>query len=379
MGDKGYRGNVVLVSPKGNQAIRINVPGRHQGGEWGYDENRNWRFLPSGKLELNNVDNVVNDSNRESDKRKRNRQNRRFNRLLSEGWHVATPEELESIGKIEKKNTSLVIGTTQTGNASHGGKHASGEVEDSPNAYKHGKRIRGNRGGRKKKYGRRGNKKRIRLQVQNAGQNGGAGVYSPQPLQPNPALFQSAEESAELLSRLIGRSAKKVKRGVTVDIQRLLVALETGDDPLPALESPDEKSKLRILVTPDCSGSTQSWNGLGQSWSLHLSKLSDTDVIYFENFNGDFWEIQDNEEVKKLIESVDIVIYLGDGDGTDLCQKYASYGATVLALDSYCASYENPRLESAKRIGNGTLYWVVSVSANAPHTWKKGIELCLER
>ncbi len=242
-----------------------------------------------------------------------------------------------------------------------------------------GKKPRGNRGGRKERKQKQGSKPRIRIKVQNAGQNGGAGVYSPQPLQTNPALLKSAEESAEALARLVGRSAKKVKRGVTIDVEKLLVALETGNDPLPALETPDEKPKLRILVTPDCSGSTQSWNGLGQAWALHLSKLPDVDVVYYENFNGEFWEVKENEEVQKLINSVDVVIYLGDGDGTELCRRYTSYGATVVALDSYCASLENPRLTSTEQIGNGTLYWVSSVSAKAPHTWKTGIELCLGR
>ena len=93
--------------------------------------------------------------------------------------------------------------------------------EDSPNAYMDGKKPRGNRGGRKERKQKQGSKPRIRIKVQNAGQNGGAGVYSPQPLQTNPALLKSAEESAEALARLVGRSAKKVKRGVTIDVEKL--------------------------------------------------------------------------------------------------------------------------------------------------------------
>ena len=145
-------------------------------------------------------------------------------------------------------------------------------------------------------------------------------------------------------------------------LRSLLVALETGNDPLPALETPERKAETSYSRYPrTVPVATQSWNGLGQAWALHLSKLPDVDVVYYENFNGEFWEVKENEEVQKLINSVDVVIYLGDGDGTELCRRYTAYGATVVALDSYCASLENPRLTSTEQIGNGTLYWVSSV------------------
>ncbi|HXH26530.1 MAG TPA: hypothetical protein VNG90_01405, partial [Candidatus Acidoferrum sp.] len=169
------------------------------------------------------------------------------------------------------------------------------------------------------------------------------------------------------------------KRGITVDIYRLLVALEVGDNPLPALEAPNHKRKLRILATPDCSGSTQGWNGLGQAWALHLAKLPDVEVVYAANFNGQFFELSSDKATTELIESVDLVLYLGDHDGRQMCEHYASLGATVVALDSYSASVAKPRLATSMALGQGTLYWVDRVSAKEPATWAKAVELCLSR
>lgn len=355
-GRRGYRGKVTLRSPSGG-SVTITVPGRRK-----------------------NYDGSVSLDSWYSYQKTAERQDRIFKRYLSAGWKVFSHDDGE-VGEEEKKNTEIVIGTTQSGSASHGGKHASAEVEDSPNAARQGKRARKCRGGQKHRRNpeRQRSKARVRVQVQNAGQHGSVGVYSPQPLRITPGLLKSAERSAELLAELVGRSHIKVRRGVTVNAEDLLVALEIGDNPLPPLEDPDERPKLKILVTPDCSGSTQNWSGLGQAWALHLSRIPDVDVIYFTNFNGELWEVEGDAATRKLMESVDVVLYLGDGDGHDLCQRYASsYGATVLALDSYCANYANPRLRTETH-GQGTLHWVDRVSAKEPDTWARAVELCLKK
>lgn len=352
---RGLSGQVILKSPSGDEVIKIQVPGRRRN---------------QGKVQ-------VDEGWYESSRAKRRRQDKRFQRLLSQGWTIATPEGAAKIGEEQKKNTSLVIGTTKSGDQSHGGDHASGEVEDSKNAAKRGKRSRGSRGGQKHRDGRnrqKGSAKRKRIQVQNAGQNGSVAVYSPQPLQVSKAILEEAEASAELLAELAGRSHLKVKRGVTVDVDRLLIALETGDNPLPAIESPDERPKIKILVTPDCTGSTQNWSGLGCAWALHLSRDPDVDVIYYENFNGELRDVEQGKELEELLGSVDVVVYLGDGDGHELCTSYTQQGCTVIGLDSYCANRANPRLKTTRH-NSGTMHWVDRVSAKEPETWTRALEL----
>jgi hypothetical protein len=347
MGSKtiGYSGQVTLVSPSGDKKT-IYLPGRCRA--W-------WnKQIVSGQG---------------GDEKK-------FYHLLSAGWKVFFGQvgPNNKVCEEEKKNTDVVIGTTKSGNLSHGGDHASAEVANSPNAAAQGCQVRGNRGGRKERQPKQ--KKSKRIQVQRARQVGSGAVYAPQPLRVKPGVLESAKESGELLAQLVGRSDQKIKRGVTVKTEKFLVALEIGDDPLPALEWPEERPKLKVLVTPDCSGSTQGWSGLGQAWALCLSQLPETDVIYVTNFNGSIWETISEAESLKLIQSVDVVLYLGDGDGYSLCERYASLGATVLAMDCHCASVAKPRVK-AKQIGQGRLYWVDRVSAKEPATWTQAIRLCL--
>lgn len=47
-----------------------------------------------------------------------------------------------------------------------------------------------------------------------------------------------------------------------------MIALEINEDPTPYLEVSAKQPRMRILITPDCSGSCQDWSGIAQGWSL---------------------------------------------------------------------------------------------------------------
>lgn len=345
-----YGGEVRLRSPDGRQVVKIQVPGRRS---IAWEESRGDK---EGRGQTR-------------------RQDKRFRRLLSQGWTVVQPEEEGTVGEEEKKNTSVVVGTTKSGDKTHGGDHASGEVENSPNALR--SPPRGCRGGEKKPYQRQNTpfaQERRLSQGQKfkfLQKRGGAGVYAPEPLRVGESMRKSAEQSAELLAALVGRAGIKVRRGVTVKTEALLVALELGDNPLPALEWPSERPKCRVLITPDCSGSTQGWNGLGQAWALALAKNPEIEVVYTTNINGDFCNTD------KRLSEVDIVFYLGDGDGLSLCRSYAHQGATVVGLDCYAAHVAKPRLKT-ERFGRGQLFWVDRVSNRTPTTWADALRLAMK-
>jgi hypothetical protein len=162
---------------------------------------------------------------------------------------------------------------------------------------------------------------------------------------------------------------------------------------LPYLEHPAERPKLKVLITPDSSGSTQGWSGLARAWATIVARDPEVDVIYLDNFNGSFdssistqvedsdyqWGRQDwaSDEVRELMESLDVVIYLGDSDGSDLCAQYASYGVTVVALDSYCANVAEPRLRKTVN-GSGQILWFDRCSAHATYTWYRALEMALD-
>jgi hypothetical protein len=407
----GYQGKVTLVSPRGDQQIIMKIPGRRRKKT---DWDRNVSTVNgSGLITCSSYYGGVSEDDLARD--------RRFRRLLSRGWRVTICGRLPRVSKPDVKlKKGLPFGdefgddqekagdTTEQKQGRDAGTSPNAKTEQKVKGEKEstqGKKPqqkqaekgqlqqRGNRGGRKKTKGkqgdgqkRRGRSAKLLLTVQKCNQTGGA-VRAPQPLQVTRELLKSAEASAELLAELVGRSALKVQYSVTVNAEALLTALEIGDNPLPPLESPDERPKVRILVSPDCSGSTQSWNGLGQAWALHLSSFPDVDVSYVDNFNGEFdlWtrvgdayvQSQTTEQVKELLGKMDIILYLGDGDGRKLCSDYARGGVTVLAFDTYCANAEKPRLKIEELGHGGHLYWVDRVSVKAPETWAQAIRLCL--
>lgn len=390
MTQRGYSGEVVLISPTGEIKILV-LPGRT--GLSAKATERWWALPEVGEASVGTRLNVNAFGYDQTQRRQAEKADKEFRRLLSAGWKVARTrreleELLEELNPEEwKKFTDEVNGTTLTGDVTHGGSHNSGEVDheaETPSAERVGRyRERGNRGSRngnpqereqklENEERKRSKKKPMRAQVT----GGGGNVIAPGPLQVSASVTKSAKASAELLEKVAGRSQFKVPRSVTTNVERLLMALETGDNPLPALQVPDERSRLRILVTPDVSGSTQSWSGVAQAWAQHLAKMPEADVIYIENSNGWFINV-DQVAVEALLTEIDLVIYLGDSDGDLLCEKYAQLGATVIALDSYCASWADPQLKEIKRMGKGTLYWVHRVSAKEPGTWAKAIEMCL--
>ena len=329
---------------------------------------------------------------RDEEKKKRIRLDKAFNRLLSAGWKVVrNPLDLQdgtneddngSEREEEKKNTDNVIGTTLFGDKSHGGNHASCEVEDSPNRAQ-----RGCRGGRSKnsKSDRIQQKKESDQEKKQAAypmrQYDGSGIYTPQRMRISPESIASTESSAELLKKIIGQSEIKMPQGIEIDSERLLIALEMGDNPIPPLEMPHDVPRIRVIVTPDCSGSTQSWSGVGAGWAHHLSRISDIEVVYVENMNGDFiWKNYGKppKSVADFLHDADVLIYLGDGDGHGLCHQYAENGARVIALDCHLSSVAKPRLNKlSRKTSSGELYWIDRVSAKDPMTWYKALELVL--
>lgn len=325
MDGTGWHGKVTLVSPDGTQRIEVRIPGRQrQRGGYYYNSSPvpgsphlawRWNSRCAGK---------------EAQLEKR------FRRLLSRGWRVdtSTPETTGG-GKGQGKNAGL--GESQAQGRKRKGGNTSSVCRTTPKATRE--------------------------------------------------ELQSAKKSVELLRELAGRSAREVTfQGTTVDVEGLLVALEVGDNPLPFLEVPRERPQIRVLITSDISGSTQGWSGLSQAWAQHLTKLEGADIWHLLNYNGKFLfedmylgEIENMpfDEMLSFLPRFDLVVYLGDTDGFELCKAYAQQGATVVGLDCYCANEANPRLALDKQ--HPRLYWVDRVSAKEPNTWYQALKLVLKK
>lgn len=339
---------------------------------------------------------------------RKDRASRQLARLLSAGWTVMDPGQQQQPGRrYAPKGTSLVLpATSKTSDAAHGGDSASGEVPDSPNrgastGQQQPKqqpkqetspppRQRGGRGGRRKKAApqntprntpRKKGEPVTQASAGRAGSHHGCQVRALQPLEVNPQVTQSARASAQLLADVVGRlGGRDIRAGVDVDPLDLLVRLETGDDPIPALEVPRVRPRVRVLVTPDSSGSTQSWSGLGRAWANLLAQDEDVDVAYVDNFNGQIQHPSQDQARGQGQQEHDLILYLGDRDGYESCRDWARTGMTVIALDCHCARLEAPVLvEDATTRTGGRLLWVQRVSAKAPQTWAQALRLCQPR
>lgn len=377
---RGYRDNLKLYSPGGEEQT-ISIHGRIA---------TNYDPVTGRRSDRRHII-LITSWMREEERRQRIRRDRAFQRLLSAGWKVSRQNTSESsiqdsLGQEceeAAKDTDEVIGTTLSGDTSHGGDHASCEVKDSPNHARRG--CRGGRNARSKKERiekTKADKQEQKRQGYSLERRNGSGIFSPQPMRIDSKIIASTEASAELLKRIVGQSHVRMRQGVEVDVEKLLIALETQNNPLPALETPHEVSRLRVIVSPDCSGSTQNWSGVGRGWANHISRLQDIDVVYIENMNGSFmWRNYSQDvpkEVAVFLKGADILIYLGDGDGYDLCHSYADSGARVIALDCHLASIAKPRLSKKYQSqGGGELYWIDRVSAKDPLTWYGALKLIL--
>ncbi len=436
----GYWGSVTLVSPTG-ETIKVSVPGREivqYRKANGFSEDRD--DLVVGRA-------ICTKEGREAVLRKSRRfQNLLARGWRVAGYVYLAGQELpapvvtpanavmpkEPEVRPEQKESEdvdeVAEATSMTSEDVHGGNEATKDIVDSSNAADDGQNpenhgaeagvdgdegsgdgqgdqspsehdslsegsadrpSRGSRGGRsERRKAERAQVRRLAAQTQppqvaKPTRNGTTAVLCLRPLDISPGMRRAAHKSAELLAKLIGRSTQKTVQGTQVQAMDLLLALETGDNPLPALERPRERPRLKVLITPDSSGSCQDWSGLGRAWALEVAKLPNVDVIYVGNMNGQFtdaeYRLVADEAVDGMLREVDVVIYLGDGDGYELCHDYASRGATVVALDSYCASVAKPRLREVNRRGSGVVYWVDKVSNCDASTWYVALKLVMER
>lgn len=242
---------------------------------------------------------------------------------------------------------------------------------------------------------RRGNRRRLGQQVTEVDQfargNAGdgsrvRGIYSYSEITFNSKVYSAARKSAELLSNFVGKSQAMIEYGVKPDIPDFLIRLKGGDNPLPSLERPNERPKMKVMITPDCSPSTQPWNGLACAWAIMLAKNPDLDVLYCVNSNGDPVKVS-SEKYLTLMRSSDIIIYLGDSDAMSHNKEWArDFGLHVICLSSVHTSIgvvpqwkikQNKVHLIVQKYGRGVLRYATGVSDKDPRTWARALNLCL--
>jgi len=391
---KGYRGLVTLRSPNGDQTATIKLAGRVRSTYGG--------LIPAARDAQAKI------------------AEKRFQRLLSQGWKISlkasfdqdeevdeeasAAEEADDLeegvaGEEDAKDTDEVNGATQQGNKSHGGKHASKEVKNSENAADGGTRSRGCRAGRSaaSKAAKQADMRKAfqeakaskQAQQRLFGKHKGSLVADPQPFRLAPEVRSSCEGTVEILAEVIGKASQKLPKGTNVDLEGLLLAFETGEDPLPYLERPRVQRKSRVLVTPDCSRSCANWSGTARAWAKLLAEHPDVEVEYTEVFDQTFrWDAKPggpprtvSAKTQEFLADFDVLIYLGDHAG-EYFRMYAELGLTVICLEANAVAYMangKPRIRTDEFVGEGRHFRVDRVAANDPATWQLALLEVSER
>jgi len=182
-----------------------------------------------------------------------------------------------------------------------------------------------------------------------------------------------ARQVAEALIDLIGEvsGAKVVEQGMEVSVPKLMKAILTGDNPLPALQSPRKVSPAKILLTPDISQSCRGWIS---SFVLFAEAIKADERFHGEvvcNANGLVMSEEEGEMADKPIgklvaeERYDVVLYIGDDDADwALAKTFSKTSASVIALkDAWREKWEHgghrPRdlkVEKNARKGNFLIF-----------------------
>jgi len=374
--DKSFR-KVLLISSDGNQKISMSLSSR----SYSYKNDSRYK----------------NDTWYQRSLAKDLRDHKRYRDLLSRGWQVIATwdyiyDPKDPYKKDWKKFTQEVDGSTRMGDQTHGDEHNSGEVahkaekktleqrepslekesldDNSESSTKPKRGRRGGRGNRQKAH------KKETLQ-RHSEKSSNSPVYSYQPIQVNKKLKESVKASAKLIKELVGKSIHTCESSYDIDIEGLMVAIEIGEDPTPYLEIPEQKPRMRILVTPDCSGSCQDWSGVAQGWALELQSIPGIEVFYVENCNG---EMLCNKETKEdLIKKQDIIIYLGDGDN-DQIRDLSKTGCTIISINNVCSSYSGVQVAQFEKYPKGGVYIeLYKVHASNPDDWTEAIKLAIKK
>jgi hypothetical protein len=255
------------------------------------------------------------------------------------------------------------------------------------------KRTRGERGGRKHRTAEERQADRRAEQAREARQSSGANTVGSsgegQGTRRNVRGERSADASntsyaaqkaAKLLSEIESTKTNRTKTrsGTEVDKEELVEALSTGTDPRPALNSPRERGRLSVVLSPDNSPSTAAWSRTANDFAQVLSSMPNTDATVIPNSNGE-WNIErgdagNHTAMSQRMQDADVLLYMGDKDGEQSVKQLAADGHTVIALNGNTTSSSSgdtePYVEYVERTPRGgAVYWVSGVPVDNPDKW----------
>lgn len=276
--------------------------------------------------------------------------------------------------EAKKETDEVALATIKQSHEKHGGDHASKEVKNSPNPVNDGKQIRkrGKRGGASKAAKRtQANRDAMIASIGN-----GNSYAPPSRLIDNPGIRHYAKKIASVLSTWAGTNTQEASEEERFDVLGFIKATETGEDLRPYIEAEFEEDSVKVLVTPDFSGSCSWCSKITGAFARELSKTTGIDVTYVENCNGypfskDGWEL----DWRDIPASFDCVIYVGDYDAIDQMEYLYSSGKAkkIIALSNYGCNHNTPQVD--REFSHHNVIWVTHVNGNDPEDIYRGFQV----
>jgi hypothetical protein len=143
---------------------------------------------------------------------------------------------------------------------------------------------------------------------------------------------------------------------------------------------------LSFVLSPDLSPSTSEWNPIAEAVSESLANIPGVSSRVVINSNGAWYADETsaedvNERMSKDLAGGSVLVYLGDDQGYEHCQKVASGGGIVIGVSSDPSpkgDFSDRPVVDVEQHGEGRVFWVSNVPTDSPGMVSDGVQEALK-
>jgi hypothetical protein len=142
---------------------------------------------------------------------------------------------------------------------------------------------------------------------------------------------------------------------------------------------------LSFVLSPDLSPSTSEWNPIAEAVSNRLEEIPGVSSRVVINSNGAWYADENpsgdlNERMSKDLAGGSVLVYLGDDQGYEHCQKVAAGGGIVIGVSSDPSpkgDFSDKPIVDVEQHGEGRVFWVSNVPTDSPNMVSEGVQEAL--
>jgi hypothetical protein len=142
---------------------------------------------------------------------------------------------------------------------------------------------------------------------------------------------------------------------------------------------------LSFVLSPDLSPSTSEWNPIAEAVSNCLEEIPGVSSRVVINSNGAWYADENpsgdlNERMSKDLAGGSVLVYLGDDQGYEHCQKVAAGGGIVIGVSSDPSpkgDFSDKPIVDVEQHGEGRVFWVSNVPTDSPNMVSEGVQEAL--